>query len=183
MTEKPEAKQSASGNTPNLLNRIFQKRDRQREQLKNARMVIRGADLPLERNQMGWFRWYLHPDIEDVGHRALVCYVQEIPPGGRSGLQLHQGGRAHLIWQGKGYTLIDGVRHYWEAGDVLLLTIKPEGTTHQHFNLDPDHPAKLFVLEPNLYDTLGVDIGSGFEQLGDAPEDPEGYPNSPSSSQ
>ncbi len=52
-----------------------------------------------------------------------------------------------------------------------MLPIKPEGTTHQHVNADPDHPARLLVAEPNFLDSLGVDLGSGFEQVGDAPAD------------
>ena len=160
---------------PDLLESLLQKRDNQREQLKKARMVVRGAELEPERNRMGWFTWYTHPDMENLASRSLLFYVQEIPPGGRSGMQLHQGGRVHVVWEGKGYTTVDGVRHHWETGDLIMLPVKPEGTTHQHFNLDPDKPAKLLVAEPNLFDALGVDLGSGFEQTADAPDDPEGY--------
>ncbi len=90
-------------------------------------------------------------------------------------MQLHQGGRVHVVWEGRGYTMVDGVRHNWETGDVIMLPVKPEGTTHQHFNADPDRPVRLLVAEGNLFDALGVDLGSGFDQLAIAPEDPEDY--------
>ncbi len=64
---------------------------------------------------------------------------------------------------------MDGIRHPWETGDIIMLPIKPEGTTHQHVNADPEHPARLLVAEPNFVDSLGVDLGAGFEQVGDAP--------------
>ena len=57
----------------------------------------------------------------------------------------------------------------WEAGDIVMLPIKPEGTTHQHVNADPERPARLLVAEPNFVDSLGVDLGAGFEQVADAP--------------
>ena len=118
---------------------------------------------------MGRFRWYLHPDMPHLATRTLLFYIQELPPNGRSGLQLHQGGRVHYVWEGRGYTIVEGIRHNWEAGDIVMLPIKPEGTTHQHVNADPERPARLLVAEPNFVDSLGVDLGAGFEQVGDAP--------------
>lgn len=171
MSQAPEVK----GQNVNLLESLFKRRDEEREKVKNAPKVVSGDDIAWERNRMGWLRWYIHPDMENVATRALLFWIQELPPGGRSGMQLHQGGRVHVIWEGKGYTTVDGVRHNWETGDVVLLPVKPEGTMHQHFNLDPDKPARLVVVEANLYDALGVDLGSGFEQVAEAPEDPEGY--------
>jgi gentisate 1,2-dioxygenase len=101
--------------------------------------------------------------------RTLLFYIQELPPRGRSGLQLHQGGRVHYVWEGRGYTIVDGIRHHWETGDIIMLPIKPEGTTHQHVNVEPERPARLLVAEPNFVDSLGVDLGAGFEQVADAP--------------
>lgn len=66
---------------------------------------------------------------------------------------------------------IDGARHDWEAGDLLVLPIQSEGTTHQHVNADPERPARLLVAEPNFVDSLGVDLGAGFEQVGNAPRE------------
>jgi len=37
---------------------------------------------------------------------------------------------------------VDGERHEWAAGDLLLLPLKPGGVTHQHFNKHADRPAK-----------------------------------------
>ena len=38
---------------------------------------------------------------------------------------------------GKGYSVVDGERIDWQAGDLLLLPIKPGGVEHQHFNINP----------------------------------------------
>ena len=54
----------------------------------------------------------------------MIFFQQEIPPGSRSGRIKFQGGQVILILEGKGYTLIDGVKHTWEAGDVLNLPLR-----------------------------------------------------------
>jgi quercetin dioxygenase-like cupin family protein len=153
-----------------LLAGLLEQRDRERERLKTARMVIRGRDVSTELNQMGLVRWYSHPHMTDLGCRMMIVYTQELSPGGRSGRQLHQGSRLHYIWQGRGHTIIDGRRHDWQAGDVLLLPLKYDGVVHQHFNDNPREPAILICAEPNFYDMFGVDLGSGLEMLDACPE-------------
>jgi gentisate 1,2-dioxygenase len=37
---------------------------------------------------------------------------------------------------------MDGVRLDWEAGDLMILPLKPGGVEHQHFNADPNEPCK-----------------------------------------
>jgi quercetin dioxygenase-like cupin family protein len=159
---------SARGNT--LFDALLRLRDKQREQVQRARMVIQGKSLPLEINPMGLLRWYVHPEMKDVGCRAQMFYVQEIPAGSRSGKQLHQGGRFHYVLEGKGSTVIDGVRHDWQENEIILLPLSSHGVVHQHFNSDPNKLARLLVSEPNWVHVWGVDLGSGFEMLEPAPE-------------
>src|SRR4051794_15513352 len=171
---RPRATAAAAGadraaGPPTLLDNLFELRDAQRAALRQAQLVVRGADRTLERNRMGSFRWYLHPAMPHLATRTLLFYIQELSPSGRSGQQLHQGGRVHYVWEGRGYTIVDGIRHTWETGDIIMLPVKPEGTTHQHVNADTERPARLLVAEPNFVDSMGVDLGAGFEQVGNAP--------------
>lgn len=152
------------------LEELFQRRDRERSQKANSIAVVKGKQLPWEVNRQGKMRWYLHPNIDTTAIRSLLVFIQEIPPGSRSGKEKHQGGRVHYILEGKGYTIIDGTKHEWEAGDAMVLPVKPDGVTFQHFNADPEKPVRFIAAEPNLFDALGVDMGSGFEQLENAPE-------------
>lgn len=161
---------STSVSDGSLLGALLSQRDQERERLRTARMVIRGRDVEPELNQMGSIRWYSHPHLADLGCRMMIVYTLELPPGGHSGRQLHQGGRLHYVWQGRGHTIIDGVRHDWQAGDVLLLPLKYDGVIHQHFNDSWGEPVKLICAEPNFYDMFGVDLGSGFEMLEPCPE-------------
>jgi gentisate 1,2-dioxygenase len=81
-----------------------------------------------------------------------------------------QGEQVIYIIEGKGYTLIDGVKHHWKAGDVVNLPLRKPGITIQHFNEDETARVRFVAAEPNFVHTTGVDRGSGFEQIEDAPE-------------
>ncbi len=153
-----------------LLEELFKLRDKQRETWQTSPKVIRGKGLPLEVNRMGLHRWYLHPALENAAMRTILLWIQEIPPMGKSGKQKTSGGRLHYVLQGRGYTVVDGVKHEWEQGDLIMIPMKPKGAIHQHFNADDKLTARLACTEPNLIDSLGVDMGAGFEQLENAPE-------------
>jgi hypothetical protein len=154
----------------NFWNELIKLRDQQREQLKSGIQSVRGADLPLENNSQGLMRWYLHPDIKDTVLSTFLFFKQEIPPGSRSGRLRFQGGQAIFILEGKGHTLIDGVKYAWEAGDVVNLPIKTEGIVVQHINDDPHEWARFLAVEPNWFACTTVDRGCGFEQIEPSPE-------------
>ena len=149
----------------NYWNQLLALRDTQREQRKTAVQVVRLSELPVENNEQGLMRWYMHPSITDTVLSTLAIYRQDIPPGSRSGRLKFQGGQILFIVEGRGYTMLDGVKHAWEAGDVVNLPCKRDGIVVQHFNDDPMKPAAFLAVEPNLFAATGVDRGCGFHQL------------------
>ena len=153
----------------NLFHELMEIRDQQRKQAKSKRVVVRGKSLPLELNPLGTMRWYMHPRIDDTSHKAMILYVQDIPPGSKGGLFKTQGGMVIHVWKGRGYSMIDGVSYSWEAGDVVQIPIRTPGVTVQHFNDHPEETARLICCEPNTVDSLSVDRGSGWEVLLPAP--------------
>ena len=102
----------------NFWNELIALRDRQRDQRKTAVQVVRLSELPLENNEQGLMRWYLHPAITDTVLSTLSIYRQEIPPRSRSGRLKFQGGQILFIVEGRGHTMLDGVKHAWEAGEI-----------------------------------------------------------------
>ena len=156
--------------TATLWDAFLKLRDEQRENVKGAPPVIKGAGLAQETNQQGLMKWYLHPAIKNTVLSTFMFFEQEIPPGSRSGRIRFQGGQVMIILEGKGYTLVDGVKHHWEGGDVVNLPIRGPGIVVQHFNLDKEKPAKFIGVEPNWFACTTVDRSSGFEQLENAPE-------------
>jgi hypothetical protein len=149
---------------------LFAMRDRQREEKRDALEIISEQDLPLEVSRQGLMRWYLHPSIRDTAINSYIFFEQEIPPGSRSGRLKFQGNQVMLILEGKGYTMIDGVKYPWKAGDLVSLPLRVDGIIVQHFNTDPEKTAKFIATEANWFECTSVDRGSGFEQLEEAPE-------------
>lgn len=154
----------------NYWNELLAMRDQQRKERKSAVTLVKEQELPLETNSQGLMRWYMHPSISDTVISTYCFFHQEIPPGSRSGKLKFQGGQIMLIIEGKGYTMLDGVKYPWETGDVVNLPLRNNGIVVQHFNSDREKPAKFVAVEPNWFSCLGVDRGSGFEQIEDAPE-------------
>lgn len=154
----------------NLFQDLIQLRDSQRQRLSQSISLVDGDALPWETNQMGIMKWYLHPSLEDTAIHNLIFYMQKILPRSRSGKLRVQGGQVIHFLEGSGYTVIDGEKLSWEAGDVLQIPLRWPGTTFQHFNDDPEREAIFIFAEPNFVQTLGVDRGSGFEVLEAAPE-------------
>jgi hypothetical protein len=165
-----ETERTAKLAETNFWGELLKLRDRQREDTKGALQVVCGDELPQEINQQGLMRWYMHPEIKDVVLSTFMFFEQEIPPGSRSGRLKFQGGQVIIILEGEGYTMLDGVKHAWEEGDVLNLPIRGPGIVVQHFNANKDKPAKFIAVEPNWFACTTVDRGSGFEQIEDAPE-------------
>lgn len=166
--ELPVGLPSAGDGT--LLDAIFERRDAYRAQVTGAPNVVNGRELAWEINRQGRMKWYMHPDKVDTPIRTLVIYVQEIPPGSRSGRQLHPGGVVHYMLSGNGYSVVDGQRYDWTAGDCLALPRRVYGIEYQHFNASSTEPASFVAMTPNVFDVLGADGGSRLEQLAEAPE-------------
>ena len=153
-----------------LLEWLYQLRDRQREQQGKGAWLIKGRDLPWENNRQGKMKWFLHPALDSTSIRSMIVFEQEIPPGGRSGAQKTPGGSVLYILAGKGYTLLDGERHDWQAQDLVNIPIRAEGVVAQHVNADPLRPVRFISADLNLVDILGVDRGAELEQIEAAPD-------------
>ena len=160
----------------NLLEWLYELRDYQREHQGKGAWLIKGKDLPWEHNRQGKMQWYLHPALEDTSIRSMIFFRQEIPPGGRTGAQKTPGGSILYILEGRGYTILNGTRHQWKAGDIVNLPLLEEGCTYQHFNADQDAPVLMVGCYANHLDAIGVDMGSGFEELEPAPEYRQQHP-------
>jgi len=90
-------------------------------------------------------KYYLWPSKHrrgpvDTALDDWIVFVQDIKA--HSGKHQHQGGLVIFILEGEGYSVVEGERHDWEAGDLLLLPMKLGGVEHQHFNMDDAKPAK-----------------------------------------
>ncbi len=154
----------------NLFAALEEWRDAQRRARQGASCIRSGDRLPWEINRHGIMRWYLHPLFLYTALRNFSAYLQYIPPASRSGVQRHPGDKVFFFVRGRGHTIVDEVSYPWSPEDLLVLPIRPNGVTYQHFNDDSDAPAFLFACEPSLASIFDLDRGSSFEELEEAPE-------------
>lgn len=112
---------------------------------KEGKRLVRFDDIPWVQSRQAFTKHYSNPVFEDeLAAPGWSAFMQRIYQ--HSGRHIHQGGLAIYVVDGKGYSVVDGVRHDWKAGDLLILPIKPGGSEHQHFNENPDEPSHWIAL-------------------------------------
>ncbi|MBI3077025.1 MAG: cupin domain-containing protein [Deltaproteobacteria bacterium] len=144
------------------------------------RKIIKAQDMPWEDSRQGRLKHLLN-EKTDARFHTLDAYIQELPPGGRSGKHRHMAEEVLYILEGKGYDLHWDVdlelgeryswkvspepqRFDWEEGDIVYI---PVNTVHQHFNADPARPARFISATNRVYKAVGWD---DLEQIEDAPK-------------
>ena len=116
-----------------------------REELKRLRKaprVIKGKDMVMKKGPQ-----YYNCDIvtpKNKNTQVLYAHYVVLAPGGKSDKHGHMNEAVFYILDGKGHEIHDGVRYDWEAGDVVAVE---NSCVHQHFNDDPDRPARALVIK------------------------------------
>ena len=144
------------------------------------RKILHPSDMPWEMSRQGLLK-HLINDSMNTRMETVDAYMQILPPGSRSGKHRHLAEECVYVLEGGGYDLHqdcdveitdkfewkvqDEVKRYeWEAGDVIYV---PPNTVHQHFNADPEKPARLISCTNRIYKQVGL---NDLQQFEDAPE-------------
>ena len=110
-----------------------------------GKRIVKFDDIPWDQSRQALIKVYsnvwLEPGLAAPGWNVFMQRIDK-----HSGRHIHQGGLAIYIVDGKGYSIVDGVRYEWQAGDLLILPIKPGGCDHQHFNENPDIPSHWIAI-------------------------------------
>lgn len=127
--------------------------------------VVRAGDIPFENTPMGRIRFYVNRHIyPERATQDWHCFVMDVQK--QTGKHIHQGGLVIYVIEGEGYTIIDGEREDWKAGDLLLLPVQPGGVEHQFFNKNPDAGCKWIAA---IHIPMFNQLGSEFTQKDVAP--------------
>lgn len=121
-------------------------------------VVVKAADRDVHMTRQGRITYLLDKlTFPDTPLQDWLVFKHDLRT--QSGKHRHQGGLVIYVIHGRGYSIVDGERVDWKAGDLLLLPIKPEGVEHQHFNSDPANLCEwiAFVHMP-IYDYLAAEI-------------------------
>lgn len=144
------------------------------------RKIIRPHEMPWEMSRQGLLKHLINESM-NTRMETVDAYMQILPPGSRSGKHRHLAEECVYVLEGCGYDLHqdcdveitdqfswkvqDEVKRYdWEAGDVIYI---PPNTVHQHFNADPDKPARVISATNRIFKQVGL---NDLEQIEDAPE-------------
>jgi gentisate 1,2-dioxygenase len=101
---------------------------------KNGKVLVKGDELEYQTSRQGFLKYYLIPFKEDTAVSSWAVFEHLIK--NQSGRHRHQGGIIIYVLEGEGRTETDDIILEWQAGDLLLLPIKPGGSSHQHWNRD-----------------------------------------------
>ncbi|MDB5793706.1 MAG: hypothetical protein JWR25_85 [Noviherbaspirillum sp.] len=129
-TKEPEAAQN------NRYEEVIRIRQQWVERQNKGRLLVRGADCTYEETRQGRLKHYLavQPKVTDTALDSWTCFIHDIRR--QSGRHRHQGGILIYVIEGEGRTEVEGEILEWQAGDLLLLPIRPKGVAHQHWNKD-----------------------------------------------
>lgn len=164
--------------------RLYQRQldDAQDAPSRNSRRkkVLKPADMPWEMSRQGLLKHLINEKM-NTRMETVDAYMQIIPPGSRSGKHRHLAEECLYVLEGRGYDIHQDCdvevtdafvwvpqeekkRFEWEAGDVIYI---PPNTIHQHFNADPDRPARLISATNRIFNHIGLNT---LDQIEDAPE-------------
>ena len=132
---------------------------------KNGKVLIRGDELQYQASRQGFLKYYLIPFIEDTAVSSWAVFEHLIK--NQSGRHRHQGGIIIYVLEGTGRTETDDVILEWQAGDLLLLPIKPGGSSHQHWNLDASKGCRWVAFRDML---VARTIANAIDQVSEMPD-------------
>jgi hypothetical protein len=135
MAEFERTAERERGPLPGALYEAFLKRladfhDRQQ----SGKIHIKKSDIVAQMSRQSHAEYFLATDTFPTVLQDWRVFISNIRK--QSGKHRHQGGLVIFVLEGSGWSICDGERHDWEAGDLILLPIKPGGVEHQHFNTE-----------------------------------------------
>ena len=144
---------------------------------KNGELLIRSDQREYQVSRQGFIKYYMYPLTTDTALSSWAVFEHLIK--NQSGRHKHQGGIIIYALEGQGATEVDDALIEWQAGDLLLLPIKPGGSAHQHWNRDTSKGCRWVA----FYDLLmGRYLATLIDQVAEMPDlrgtarrDPEGH--------
>jgi quercetin dioxygenase-like cupin family protein len=151
-----------------------------RKEYKKRKGIVKSTEMPWEETPQGHLKHVVNQKM-NTRECALDLYQQFVDPGGCSGKHRHLAEEVFFVLEGKGYDLhwdakfeltdkynwdweTEPKRYEWEEGDFVYI---PPYTMHQHFNADPDKPARFITATSRMLKPLGLDW---IEQVEAAPD-------------
>ncbi len=151
-----------------------------RQTYAEQKTIVKAEAMAWEDSPQGRIKHMVN-DQMNTKEYCLDIYQQFLEGGGKSGKHRHLSEEILYVLEGKGYDLhwdvnfdcgdtyvwdwqAEPQKFAWEEGDFVYI---PPYTTHQHFNADPEKPARFVSVTSRIIKAMGFDW---FDQLENAPE-------------
>ncbi len=114
--------------------------------LYNQPRVFHSKGIPIHGGPVGFGKELISPAFTSMPMvtQAFHSHMEIIAPGGKMHKHGHMNSAVLYILEGKGHEIHDGERLNWQAGDAGIVR---NGCVHQHFNDDPDKPARILIIK------------------------------------
>lgn len=86
---------------------------------------------------------YTNPHSGGPVMNTMACQIQMLRPGLHARAHRHTGSAVYLVFEGRGSTIVNGVRFDWEPGDMFVV---PSWAWHEHCNTARNERAVLFSI-------------------------------------
>jgi gentisate 1,2-dioxygenase len=97
------------------------------------------------------------PANTNIGNRAQMLRPREHTKAHR-----HVHSSVYVVYQGSGYTVINGERFDWSKGDIFVV---PTWAVHEHANTSEAEPALLFSMNDQpLFEKLNLEVEQAYEE-------------------
>ena len=132
---------------------------------KNGELLIPSGKRDYQVSRQGFIKYYMNPLTSDTALSSWSVFEHLIK--NQSGRHKHQGGLIIYALEGQGATENDGEVLEWQAGDLLMLPIKPGGCVHQHWNRDTSKGCRWVAFHDLL---VGRYLATAIDQISEMPD-------------
>ncbi|MDP2645229.1 MAG: cupin domain-containing protein [Desulfobacterales bacterium] len=151
-----------------------------RQEYRQRKGIVKAEDMLWENSPQGRIKHVVNEKM-NTRECALDIYMQFLEAEGRSGKHRHLSEEIFFVLQGSGhdlhwdvdFNLVDEGYEWiwsespkkfeWTEGDFVYI---PPYTLHQHFNRDPEKPARILVTMSRIVKALGL---NWIDQVENAP--------------
>lgn len=109
-----------------------------------APRVFKSKEIAFKGGPVAFGKHIISAKIPENATQVIETHIEVLAPGGKSQKHGHLNGAVMYALEGRGYEIHDGERLDWEAGDAFIVK---NSCVHQHFNADPEKPARLLVMK------------------------------------
>ena len=86
---------------------------------------------------------YINPHTGGPTMHTFTCWIQMLRPAVQTQAHRHVSSSVYHVFEGRGETIINGVRFAWEQGDMFVI---PAWSWHEHHNASQEQRAVLFSM-------------------------------------